>query len=232
MATAIVGVFTIKASNKVAASAKDQAVATVESVALGQATLNQERAALEASIRPVIVEYPLGIDVHKSEPRDWRQLRGFVDEGRIWIAVRDSAEADTVRVSVPVRNVGNGAAFVNRALITAGPGNVEDAECDHQVVPAGESATITATIKDFSTTKLAFRYALFSKQMLVSLRYSDVGDWQRTATVIRIGTDQPDTDGPFRQTPAEVQQIEMFYCDENWVRGKRFVGTGDITPLQ
>ena len=76
-------------------SATDKTVeAALKQLQLGESQLDQERAALSASIRPIIADIPQIKEAE--EAADWARHVIIVDHD------------DMVRLSVPVRNIGPG----------------------------------------------------------------------------------------------------------------------------
>jgi hypothetical protein len=239
VATAIVGVRTIKASNRVAKSAEDQAKATntsvtaaLQQVELGRMTLAQEREALRTSVRPVVVDVPLGVFLTEppqvSGGGSIRVLQQTRDDGTIWWR-RDSKDNDTARITVPIRNVGPGSAFINSAYLSAGSEYVFAARVNHQVIPPGEMSWIVAEVTLTDSKNLVVRSKLYTSQLDVGLRYSDVGGGQRTETILTIGASElaDERDPPMMSARAAVHHVELFRCTEEWIsEAEPFVSTG------
>jgi len=210
----MVGVATIKSANRVATSAADQAKATreqsavasaqliksAEQLALGREQLEKEREALELSIRPILVDVPA---------EDLRRAR-IVDTN------------DVIEVTVPVRNIGGGAAFVHEALFTTGVGNVDSAEVAQTVIPSGETTVINR--------RLPRAHPLFGQihrvrpvEVAVAVKYEDIAGNQRMQSVVRVVC-LPDDFGV-------VRSVEMYNCDDRWIReADPIVQTGAGTP--
>ncbi len=115
------------------AAVREQATATKRQVALSSA-------ALEASVRPVLVPVTSGTDPAREEVPYLRGDRPNVEVSR----VHYEATADTVRCSLPVRNVGAGIAFVTRvALLTR---TAYEGRITMPVIPPGERARVHFTL--------------------------------------------------------------------------------------
>ena len=106
VATAIVGVETIKASSRVAEASETQATATTKAVELTDAGLTLERQAIQTSVRPIIVDVPREIFRPPNNP----------DPGAIdWFPTGDGAICFMMRI----RNIGSGAAILHGAVYLA-----------------------------------------------------------------------------------------------------------------
>jgi len=206
-----------------ARSAKDQADATRETVKtasdqleLGRESLAQERAALQASIKPLLADVPLGVYV--SEQQDGFSSIGIrmrnPDKGRIWWY---RADDNSIYLDAPIRNIGSGPAFVNAVQVMAGPGNVAEALLDHQVIPVGELAKVSATFLPGEPSHGQFLSAFIEGHVLaVGVRYSDSGGSQRIQSVIYF-TFEDTAENP-QQRDGAVTKVEFYECDERWVR--------------
>ena len=249
--TAIVGVRTIKSSNKVAKSAEDQARSTdasvkaaLQQVELGQKTLEQERAALQASIRPLVVDVPSGMYWRENDQEMWRFDGKRTDMGEItWIKTLEYPEV--VVLTVPVRNIGPGPAFIKGVQLMSGSEDLSTPDgtpifdrwmqgkegrgifsqpfIDHEVIPTGEMARITFSVGDPEST------GVLTKDFAVVVKYSDLSGAQRTQTVIRFSTvepHQPPGETMFRLV-GDVLRVELFYATDHWIPDSEpFVSTG------
>lgn len=229
---AFAALVSVWASLKVARSAESQAKSTNDTVdtaneqlKLGRESLAQERAALQASVRPLLADVPLGVYVPEGNegfrPIGIRMLNP--DKGRIlWTRMDDN----TIEVRVPVRNIGSGPAFIHDAFFTSGPGVVVEATLDHQVIPVGELARVSVTI--LATEVLhgpvlsAFMQGL---ELAVGVRYSDSGGSQRTQSVVVFTCDDT-VENPQRRD-GDIARVEFYTCDEQWMRATEpYLSTG------
>lgn len=220
---------TIRSSNKVAASAERQAIASEEQSAatdktvtaalaqlnLGRDQLRQEQATLAASVRPLIVEVPLGTQVMNGR----HGSAGTGDEGQIWIYQNDG----TIRIVVPIRNVGNGTAFVKRSRLRAGVSQLRfDATTDHEVLPTNELATITAVVKPEDR---GYEVLIGAVEFRVDVLYSDLAGRQLTQSA--IGFTRTPVEMPLAgRCKGSVRQVALYESDDQWALGKQIVSTG------
>jgi hypothetical protein len=214
---------TIRASNKVAVSAERQATASekqsaatdktvsaaVDQLDLGREQLEQERRALLASVRPLLVDVPLGAFL-----RGDRQTGTYGhDQGSVtWI--RD-LRLQSYRLSVPIRNIGNGPAFIRQTLFATGPTQVFEGKVDRRVLAADELGNallnVTQAEPNHSVMDAAFQQAV--GHIAVGVKYSDLSGDQRWQSVLHVVR----TAGP-QNGRTEVVQVLIYRCDENWIR--------------
>lgn len=160
----------IKAANKAAAAAVRQARAS--------------RQALQASIRPLIVEMP-------PEQHLQRRLRG--SGGRdsptarltTWATIKPDG---TVHIGLRIRNIGSGPAVLKK--VAFGAGDTETANrtaADQTVVPVDGPCEVSITRAAAETEHEAFRSSISSGSPLrVEITYTDIADGQRTVTSISL----------------------------------------------
>ena len=209
---ALVAVVAIIFSGKVAKASEKTIEIAGEQIGLGQATLEQERATLLASVRPVIVEVPLG--VYRTEGRkEGNILYPTVDEGRVEF---DIDRDHSFSIMIPVRNIGTGPAFVHSAMITSNPGSLTTAFVDHQAVPQGELAHVSLDVPSDDPFHQAVVNVHLTGGLAAMIRYFDVGGVQRTQSVVRVSVRKPD-EQEWSQRIAYVRQVELFRCDDNWI---------------
>ena len=179
-----------KAVREQSEAVKDQAVAAREEVALS-------RAALEASRRPVLVSVPLGL--YASDTGD-SIMRIRTDPG----AIAFYQSEDRLTLSVPLRNAGDGLAFVRGIdIVWPRPDEVPGfwiGSASVTVIAPGELTAITNSTA-LESEELA-RSALERLQTIgvfsIEARYSDIAGAQETIT--RVDVQRPDTDPSWRVT--------------------------------
>jgi len=99
-----------------------------------------------------------------------------------------------------------GQRFVREAFSTTGPGSVFGAECDHQSFQPG-------ACKDHCSRRRDLRQAEYmAPSISVGIKYSDIGDEQRTQSVLRLERGLP-SDRVFI-----VRRLTLHACDDNWIR--------------
>jgi hypothetical protein len=113
-------------------------------------------------------------------------------------------------VSVFMRNVGKGPAFVRKAEFVSGRTNPDEAAVAAKVViPVDEETRITYTLKSGSHFHKLF---LERSEFAVALNYDDISGDQRTRSVMRIRHMDDDT--------FDVLGVGLYHCgkDEAWTR--------------
>jgi hypothetical protein len=209
-----VSITVARAANRQATATDNTVKATNDQLILGRDQLEQEREALLASVRPLVVDVPLGAFV------DYRTAQE-IDQG----AVRSLLGGDgSIILHVPIRNVGVGPAFLRTAMLLPRPGTILIATTTGNVLPTNElgAVDILASVSDeaFPIVK-ASRLA---GSLVIAVDYADLGGQQRTRTLLHLGQTSNET--------APVTQVQLFRCDEKWVReSEPIVSTGTYQPL-
>lgn len=249
--TAIVGIVTIKSSNKVVTQAKRQADASVDQAKASEDQAKATDRTLAVSVRPVIVDVPLRQDFREWHPpavggsapsRIRRRLRTgflrslFVSSSSTFRSGKNSkgssrppsraplrspaAEdrsnrwSDTgssLQVRMPVRNIGAGPAFVVEVLLMLDPDNGLPASLDRKVIPSGETARFLYRTFSFTEAAPLLRSALYADTLEIAIKYADIGEGQRTQTVISLAKNL--TEHTFR-----VTNLKLYKCDTYWKR--------------
>jgi hypothetical protein len=177
--TAGTAIAAVLSSMQVTDAAKEQADATA-TLATATADLAKNaddqlrlaREALEASIRPAITYVPQDPSHPDSDLGPERQVKAGL------------ALPGIVFFSVPIRNVGPGPAFIQRAYLE-GKGGKTDAYLKHLVLPSGEITQIYGSARPGDSDLLAVA-AVVENNFKVGVRYTDVNGGQRTQTVIGV----------------------------------------------
>jgi len=176
-------------------------VAAVWSGYTSRAAITQEKESLQAAFRPVIVDVPLGLYMEPSKTNYNPDDLGAIH----WRNEPDGV----VRLTVPVRNVGPGPAFVYGSWVSAVTADSK-AEIDHQVIPPNEIAVISIETRRPTTMRKALEEALKpGGSYAVTLSYLDLSGTRRFQSIIHLAT----KDNPLRAT---VEWIDVHRCDKNW----------------
>lgn len=212
MVLAAVALLTIRSSNRVARASEQQAVKATEQTDVSKQTLEQERAALLASVRPVVAEFPLGISI-TDERRDGSIFTPARDQGQVSF---DCDQANTLSLIVPIRNIGAGPAFVHHARVKIIPSAVVEAIVSHEVIPSdGERAIVWIDVPEIHPYHEALFAAERSGGLDVAVFYSDLDGVQRTQTVLHI--EMGSSSNPWRDQAGFVSGIQFYECDTQWV---------------
>ena len=181
----------------------------VLSILSSRASLSQEREALQASVRPVIVDVPMGVYM-TGEKRMGKYRTASSDRGLIVFArVHD----ESLFLSVPIRNIGAGPAFVDQAWLGM-PKAGTVVNVDHQVIPANELAEVWIELPKSSHLHESLGKAHLSGEYWVRVNYFDLSGRQRFQTVIQIVTK---ASGPEqRERSTRVKNVELARCDRFW----------------
>lgn len=168
---------------------------------LSRRGLRQERQAIQGTTRPVIVDVPLRLYMREVSTRmdepDMGKIRWFRPTSPV-----------SIQLTVPVRNIGAGPAFVWGSWFGA-PGYDHVADVDHQVIPADELAVISIEVDTSSTLYPAMARASEEGGMFsVTLSYTDLGK-QHYQSVVRMMTASPPGN-------ADVLNVELRRCDKDW----------------
>jgi hypothetical protein len=190
--TVIFGLFAIKSSATLAVAAGKQAAAS-DRIAVSADMQNL------AGVRPLLVEVPKGLlgaaEIDQEGPG--KILWGKAAEG-------------TIVLTVPLRNIGPGAAFVDR--VTIGPMNspIAEAEMTSRAIAPGDVAFIVSLAQlgsDATRNYEPLIRALEDGVVTAEVTYADVNRTQRTLTRLTVAKAGNTT---------LVKIIELYHCDETW----------------
>jgi hypothetical protein len=162
VATAIVGLKTIKSSNRVAAAAEAQGQIMQEELAVTNDQLELDRQALQSSVKPLLVA----------------ALNQY-GEASFDCVVTD----DGTRVGLTLTNIGQGPAIVHSALLTLGPARVWEADSEHKVVPRDSLVRVSGSLPDRGELERAIR----DQRLGIGVKYSDISSGQRTQSTVFLG---------------------------------------------
>jgi hypothetical protein len=197
-----------KAMDESAQATKEAVEAALDQVALAQGSLEVESQALLASMRPVVVEVPLGLFTHQIERLSYVTN---IDDGAVSRSFNDDG---SVLVGIPIRNIGPGPAFVRDAKLSPNPGMVFDASVDHLVIPSGERAIIWCEATEHTIGFSALKLGLQSGSVKAMVRYSDVGGTQRTQSMMQFRFAPEEAAADY--ATGSVEKLELYGCDDHW----------------
>jgi hypothetical protein len=205
---AAVALATIWSSNKVTKVATTQATATEDLAKKAGDQLKQSRQAQAASVRPII-SYVLQDNVTDGEALEEAADQGkkVTFDGRDHVIVLD--EPDHIRITVPIRNVGPGPAFLKDASFNAGESEIP-ALLQADVLLTGESTRFwiesAAAEPNFSTLR-----ETIPGTFTIKITYADAFGQQHAQAQIRVVHTHPGQTDYF--TPDHVSYRRL---DENY----------------
>jgi len=144
-----------------------------------------------ASVRPVIVTIP-------------------GEAVQLGVTQFGSPSRRRVHMTFRIRNIGPGPAFVRDVQFGAGPGHVLAARCDKMIVAPGQEAQISVLVPDTDPEfpAAASAAARIGRDTDFTIRYTDVGGDQRTATAFYISADTSNI--------PRVDRVQLYRCNANW----------------
>lgn len=180
---AAVALATIWSSNQVAKVATHQATATEDLAKKAGDQLETSRQALAASVRP-IVAYMLQDAVTDGEAMQaaTKQGKDFAFDGRDHVVVLD--EQLHIRITVPIRNIGRGPAFLKDASFTVRADEIS-AVLLANVLLTGESTRVWVEGREGDPNFSTLRSAI-PGSFRIKVRYEDAFDQQQAQAEIRV----------------------------------------------
>ena len=132
-------------------------------------------------------------------------------------------------ITVPVRNIGAGPAFIRKAMLSGSTGFLFETTIDHRIIPVNEIATIRVGVAADMPGK---RDLAALDEVEVALSYSDIGASRRRQTVLKMSfggrTTYQEGTGLAHSQRGRVRDVELYGCDENWTRADEpWVRTGE-----
>ena len=203
--TIIFGVIAIRSSGTMAKAAGEQAQASATlAVATGKQADASDRIAVSADmqnlagVRPLLVEVPKGLlgaaEIDQEGP------------GKIlW----GTASGGTVVLTVPLRNIGPGPAFVDRVTIGPAQHPIAEAEMTARAVAPGDTAFVVSLTPDGTSSHGAMTQALDIGLVTVEVTYADVNSTQRTLTRLTVAA-------TLDKKTVLVKMVELYHCDQEW----------------
>jgi hypothetical protein len=211
--TALVGLLTIRASNRVAEATEKSAASASEStrvageqvvlgqkqIDLGQRQLDQDLRALAASVQPLVTDVPL--DQYRQP--EVRQL-GHHDLGAIVVnQINDSLE-----ILVPIRNIGSGPAFIRVGSIGGAVGMDVPAIFDREVIAAGELAFAAANVSQEHISYANLQLLTTEGTWRLIVQYGDLSGDRKFQSELKIRS-QP-------EKPYYIRQVRIRSLDSEW----------------
>ena len=89
------------------------------------------------------------------------------------------------------------------------PDNGLPASLDRKVIPSGETARFLYRTFSFTEAAPLLRSALYADTLEIAIKYADIGEGQRTQTVISLAKNL--TEHTFR-----VTNLKLYKCDTYW----------------
>jgi hypothetical protein len=217
--------------------ARIAAEAAATQVEVTKDQLDQDWAAFETSIRPLIVDAPLKRDNWAFGPKDPTVASPpDEEEFNVWW----DGHGKTISTSgarMLVRNVGNGLAFVHDVRIVVGPEySVKPestkrlslpASLDRNVIPEGETARFRYVIPNHTTRHAKpLRDAIRDGSAYIVITYTDLPGQQRLLSKIFIEEitwlERPDGNHLLK-----AKKVELYRCLKGWTSEARPFATTD-----
>jgi hypothetical protein len=225
--TAVAAVRAIKASNRVAEATEADVRASLEQLKINEALVRVggeqaelTKAGLDASIRPLIVDVPYGALAEVNEtifPGQPGQVVGRHDAGTIFF--REHLDRSWIGVSLPVRNVGVGPAFIRSVKASFGSAAIEARRLRH-LVPPGEfmRVEVVTTPEDVMHATLGMLLDGADFGLDIWVDFTDLAGHQHTRSQFTL-VGKAEALGVFR--------VQLFNCSPSWDREtEAFVGSG------
>jgi hypothetical protein len=180
---AAVALATIWSSNKVTKVATSQATATEDLAKKAGDQLEQSRQALATSVRPIIA-YVLQDAVTDGEAMQEAANQGkkVTFDGRDHVIVLD--EPRHIRITVPIRNIGPGPAFLKDASFNAGESEIP-AVLQADVLLTGESTRFWIESAEGEPNFPTLRETI-PGTFIIKIRYADAFGQQHAQAQIRV----------------------------------------------
>jgi len=143
-----------------------------------------ETKALAAAIRPIVTSLPQDqiTDVDSVEEGNFRSRF----DKHVVIEKREKGSEKAIRVTVPIRNIGNGPAFLDTATLRVGKGTT-DLMMPVDVLQSGDS-TCLWNVEYGGSEKYSVLAEAASKGFYVEIVYRDAVRRQESRTRIRVGS--------------------------------------------
>lgn len=173
LGAALAAGWAVRASNRVATATEGQADLARQELKQGEQQLELSRTSLQAGYRPVIVGVPHGRELTATTGRI---MQPTSDPGQIvFTHWQDSGQQgpqyEHVRISVPVRNVGSGLAFIEQVFFQV-QGKEVPGESSDILIAASERLKLTLELS--STHALFAFYKTGKAPIQLRLIYSDL----------------------------------------------------------
>jgi hypothetical protein len=136
------------------------------------------RKALQASLRPVLVEVPIGIFVEDEKINE--NTRAFGDAGAVDIW---PGEDGVLEIRTPFRNTGAAIALVKSLKLGWAEAQSWRATASHTAVPAGETTIVTVTVPfEAQDAAIAATADLQPDSLYIEIGYTDINAQQHART--------------------------------------------------